>query len=146
MFGRSITGARRRRILTAVAVCLFALRTLIPIGFMVSVGVSHAAVTLCPDYAPLPPSAAALHAHHHLHGSASAGAGSNDAQVSGVDGHGLCPFAAAVHLGWHGAPAVASVALDAQVRLHPPAADAAIVQRFLSLSRSARGPPLLNLG
>jgi len=150
MFGRSITGAHRRRMLTAVAVCLFALRTLVPIGFMVSVGASGAAVTLCSDYAPLPSGAVAGHAHHHAHGTATAAAGgaSEDLQLSGSEAHGLCPFAAAAHLGWHGSDLTGASGVLPQAQAWVPAAttDVAIARLFLSRSRSPRGPPLPNLG
>jgi hypothetical protein len=149
MFGPSITGAHRRRMLTAVAVCLFALRTLVPIGFMVSVGASGAAVTLCSDYAPLPSGALAGHAHHHAHGAATAAAGgaSEDLQLSGSEAHGLCPFAAAAHLGWHGSDLTAASGVLPQAQAWVPAAttDVAIARFFLSRSRSPRGPPLPNL-
>ena len=141
-----MTGARRRRLLMAAAVCLFALRTLIPIGFMVSVGAAGAAVTLCSDYAPLPSGAAAQHVHHHAHGAT--GAATNDLQLSGDQAHGLCPFAAAGHLGWH-CPEIASISeLPAQApsRVAPATADVAPARLFLSFAHSPRAPPLLNLG
>jgi len=146
MFRRSIAGARRRRMLIASALCLFALRALIPIGFMLSVGASGAAVTLCQDYAPLLSGAAAQHAHHHAYGAA--GAASNDLQLSGSEAHGLCPFAAAGHLGWHCSelPAISAPPAQADSRVAAATPDVAPVRFFLSFAHSPRAPPLLNLG
>jgi hypothetical protein len=141
MLGRSAADARRRRWLASAALWLFALRTLVPIGFMVSLEASHAAVELCPDYGPLPPSAAAQHAHHHAHG---AGSGSN---AHGAESHGSCPFAGAGHGGWHGAkPTLALAAPDLQYRFNAAPADAAVARLHLSFAHSPRGPPALNLG
>jgi len=128
--------------LIALAVCLFALRALIPIGFMVSVGASHAAVTLCPDYGPLPAGAAAQHVHHHADGAASDGV-----QLSSSGAHGLCPFAAAAHLGWHcpDLTAVSGAAPHDQSQIPPATTDVALVRLFLSLAHSPRAPPLPNL-
>jgi hypothetical protein len=146
MFGRSISGARRRRIVVGAALCLFALRALIPIGFMVSVGASGAAVTLCSDYAPLPSGAASQHVHHHAHGAA--GAASNDLQLSGSEAHGLCPFAAAGHLAWHCPQLTAASVLPPQThsRVVRATTVVSVARFFLSFAHSPRAPPLLNLG
>ena len=147
MFGRSTIDLSRRRVLVAFAVCLFALRALIPIGFMVSVGASHAAVTLCPDYAPLPSGAVAGHLHHHAHGVGAAGAASGDVQLSGAESHGICPFAAAGHLGWHGSnPTAVSALPRVQGQTPGAAAEVAIPRLLPSYARSPRGPPPLYLG
>jgi hypothetical protein len=150
MLGRSTADTRHRRWLVWTALCLFALRALVPIGFMVSLEASHAAVTLCPDYGPVPPAVAAQHAHHHAqgaaHGTGDDGAGST-AHPPGAESHGLCPFAAAAHGGWHGLkPVFALPAPDLQQQLEAFAADAAVPRLHLSFSRSPRGPPALNLG
>jgi len=140
MFARSAADIRRRRWLASAALCLFALRALVPIGFMVSLEASHAAVVLCPDSGPLPPSLAA-HAHHH-HAQGAGAAGTDSTHGAGVDSHGLCPFAAAAHGGCHGlGSAVALAAPDSQYRFNADAADAAAPRLHPSFSRSPRGPP-----
>jgi hypothetical protein len=149
MFGKSNAALRRRRLLAWAALWLFALRALVPIGFMVSLEASHAAVTMCPDYAPLPPAAAALHAHHQglhhaAHGGGTAGTGST-ADLPGVESHGLCPFAAAALTGWHGAKAaLAAPAPDSQRLFNGAAADAAVPRLEVLAAHPARGPPALN--
>ena len=151
---------RRRRALAWAAACFIALRALIPIGFMVSVGASGAAVTLCPEYAPVPPAAEAQHAHHHGHdhahnpghgagadvaGSAADGSSSTTLQLPGSDAHGMCPFAAAAHSTWLGAKSVAVLAVpQGPQRVAAPAADASLPRLHPCTSRSPRGPPALN--
>jgi hypothetical protein len=146
MFGRSNADTRRRRLLAWLGVCLFAARSLVPIGFMVSAGASGAAVTLCPDYAPVPPAAAAaLHAHHHHHGPQDGGTGGSSApaHLPGAEDHGLCPFAAAGLPAWHGSkPVLVPPVSEARHPFDPAASDAAIVRLLLVSSRSPRGPPL----
>lgn len=152
---------RRRRALVWVAAWFVALRALIPIGFMLSVGASGAAVTLCPDYAPTPlalateaaagaaakAAAGPHHGHHHAHAGHEAQPGSTDLQLADAGDHGLCPFAAAAHLGWHGPqPTFGPVALDLRPAFNSAAADVAVPRLHLSFSRSPRGPPALNLG
>jgi len=147
---------RRRRALAWAAACFVALRALIPIGFMVSVGTSGAAVTLCPEYAPVPPAAEAQHAHHHGHdhahvqghgaGSGADGSSSTTLQLTGSDAHGMCPFAAAAHSTWLGAKSVAVLAVpQGPHRVAAAAADASLPRLHLCTSRSPRGPPALNL-
>src|SRR5258706_6160084 len=142
MVRRSIAGARRRRMLIASALCLFALRALIPIGFMLSVGASGAAVTLCQDYAPLLSGAAAQHAHHHAYGAA--GAASNDLQLSGSEAHGLCPLAAARPPGGHCSelPALSVPPPQGDSRGAAAAPDVPPVRFFLSFSPPPPPPPL----
>jgi hypothetical protein len=152
MLGRPNAEVRRRRLLAWLGICLFALRSLVPIGFMVSAGASGAAVILCPDYAPVPPSAAALQAHHHHHhhhvqpdGAPSTSPGSVD--LPGAEDHGLCPFAAAAHTTCHGVkPPLAPAVSDARPPFDPAASEAAASRLLLVTSRSPRGPPLPLLG
>jgi len=149
MLGRSNADTRRRRLLAWLGVCLFAVRSLVPIGFMLSAGASGAAVTLCPDYAPVPPAAGALHAHHHHHAAQDAGAGGSSApaHLPGAEDHGLCPFAAAGLPAWHGAkPVLVPHVPEARRPFDAAASDAAVVRLLLVTSRSPRGPPLLPLG
>jgi len=151
---------RRRRTLAWVAACFVALRALVPIGFMVSVSASGAAVTLCPEYAPVPPAAEAQHAHHHGHdhahpghgavangaGSAADGSSSTTLQLPASDAHGLCPFAAAAHSAWLGAKSAVVLAVPrGPHRAAAAAADASLPRLHLCTSRSPRGPPALNL-
>jgi hypothetical protein len=148
MLGRSNADTRRRRLLVWLGIALFALRSLVPVGFMLSAGASGAAVTLCPDYAPVPPAAAALHAHHHHHAARDAAADGSSApvQLPGAEGHGLCPFAAAGLPAWHGPkPVVVPPALEARRPSGRAPSDAAAVRLLLVTSRSPRGPPLLPL-
>lgn len=151
MLGRSNAEARRRRLLAWLGICLFCLRSLVPIGFMVSASASGAAVILCPEYAPVPPSVAAPQGHHHHHhhvqpdGAPSGSAGSAD--LPGAEDHGLCPFAAAAHTTCHGLkPVPAPAVSDARRSLPPAASEASLVRLLLIASRSARGPPLPLLG
>jgi hypothetical protein len=128
----------RRRLITALALGLFALRTLVPIGFMLSVGPARAAITLCPEFGPLPP-AAGPHLAHHVHDH---GAG---VQLPGADAHSACPFGAAAHTAWHassfaGGPVVAGHGAPLRIR----AADLPVPGLRLELSRAPRGPPCLN--
>jgi hypothetical protein len=145
MLGRSAADLRRRRLATWLALCLFALRTLVPIGFMVSVEASHAAVTLCPDYAPLPASAAAQHAHHH--GLQHQHSGAGGPHPPGAESHGLCPFAGAGHSPSHAvAPAAAAAPPALAGSLAAVAADAAPARFHHPTSHSPRGPPAPHLG
>ena len=146
MFGRSTAAdLRRRRVLAWAALLLFALRTLVPIGFMVSIEASHAAVALCPDYGPLPPAAATQHAHHHALQHAHAGAGGQ--HVAGGESHALCPFAGAAHSHWHaGGPTAATATPAPASALRAIAADVAPARLHHPTSRSPRGPPASDLG
>ena len=145
MPGRSAADLRRRRVLAWAALLLFALRTLIPIGFMVSIEASRAAVTLCPDYEPLPPAAAAHHAHHH--GLQHTHAGTPGQHVTGEGSHALCPFAGAAHSGWHaGGPAAMAEPPAPAAALRAVAADLAPARLHHPTSRSPRGPPASELG
>ncbi len=145
MSGRSAADLRRRRVLTWAALLLFALRTLVPIGFMVSIEASHAAVALCPDYGPLPPAAVTQHAHHH--GLKHAHAGTSGQHLAGEESHALCPFAGAAHSDWHaGAPAATPGPAATASGLLAVAADAAPVRFHHPTSRSPRGPPASDLG
>jgi len=144
--GCSATVKARRRRWAALALCLFALRSLVPIGFMLSIEAGHAAVTLCPDTAAGPAGAAGPHAHHHVHGPAPGGSASTDQEPAGAHAHSLCPFAAAAHGGWHDAGAApACAAPDSSKQFDCATTSVAAPRLHLSASHSPRGPPALTL-
>jgi hypothetical protein len=147
MFGASrssASGQAHRRLVAAAALCLFALRSLVPIGFMLSMEAGHAAVTLCPDDAAGP---TGHHAHHHPHSLHSGGSASADPESAGAHGHSLCPFAAAAHGGWQDVGvALTCAAPDSPKQFDRATNDVAVSRLHLWASHPARGPPALTLG
>ena len=130
---------RRRRLVTGAAALLFALRALVPVGFMLSMGHAGAAITVCPDFGPVP---AASSAHHHAHG----GGSHEPLHHSIASGHSMCPFAAAGHLAWHAnVAAVSDSSADAGMPLRVGITSALVRRTLLDRARTARGPPDLNL-
>jgi hypothetical protein len=126
----------RRRLAIGLALGFFALRALVPVGFMLSVGPAQAAITLCPEFGQLP-AAAGLHHSHHDHG--------GGLQVPGAQAHGACPFASAGHTAWHVPASVrlpAACAVGALARAR--AGDRPVAVGRLELSKAPRGPPVLN--
>jgi hypothetical protein len=129
----------RRRFIAGLAMALFALRALVPVGFMLSFEPAQAAITLCPEFGPLPFSVGAH--HHHVHGTGA----SSSLQLPDADSHSPCPFAAAGHSAWHAAALendLASGADRAPTRVR--AAGITFPRTHHEFSHAPRGPPFLN--
>ncbi len=128
--------------MAGLALALFALRIVVPVGFMLSVGPSGAAVSLCPDFAPLPTGA---HAHHH-HAVGGSSAGDPAGAPSVAEDHGICPFGAAGHLAWHPASGTDPLFLqDSGILPRTEATDRFVARSRLFHPHSPRAPPR-NLG
>ncbi len=122
---------KTRYLLATLAVLAFALRSLVPVGFIWAPGDGHVTVVACSDYAA-DALALATHHHHHHHGGAQGGSSAESDS---------CPFALAGGAALaFSAPALAAQHFEiVQARLpsFDSSAPASIPLRFLA----PRGPP-----
>lgn len=122
---------KTRPVLAILAVLAFALRSLVPVGFMWASGDGHVSVVACSDYAA---DVVALATHHHDHHHAGAQGGSSAGTES-------CPFALAAGAALAStAPALAALhfqLVQARLPSFESRAPASIPLRFLA----PRGPP-----
>jgi len=86
-------GSGARRLIATLAVLAFALRSLVPVGYMWAPVDGRLAVVACSEYAADAVALATLHIHHHHHGGGHAGApGAHSESAASSDS---CPFALA---------------------------------------------------
>ena len=123
---------KTRPLLATLAVLAFALRSLVPVGFMWAPGDGHVTVVACSDYAADAVALATHHHHHHHQGGAQGGSSAESDS---------CPFALAGGAALaFSAPALAAQHYEiVQARLpsFDSSAPASIPLRFLA----PRGPP-----
>jgi hypothetical protein len=123
---------KTRPLLATLAVLAFALRSLVPVGFMWAPGDGHVTVVACSDYAADAVALATHHHHHHHQGGAQGGSAAESDS---------CPFALAGGAALaFSAPALAAQHVEiVQARLpsFDSRAPASIPLRFLA----PRGPP-----
>ena len=121
---------KTRPLLAVLAVLAFALRSLVPVGFMWMPQDGHVAVVACSDYAA---DVVALAVHHHHHHGGAQGGSSATADA--------CPFALAGGAALaSSAPALAArhfVLAQTRLPVFDQRAPASIPPRFLA----PRGPP-----
>ena len=126
---------KARHLWATLAVLAFALRSLVPVGFMWAPLDGHVTVVACSDYSADVVALASHHHHHHLHGAAQ---GEHSATADS------CPFALAGGAAFaSSAPTLAARHFEiVQARL--PSFDSSALASIPPRITAPRGPPAVS--